>query len=160
MSTASPDRPATPATPGDPDPPPAIVPGEILLSPHPVRIDDGPAATLFVVNRGDRPVQVGSHFHFAETNPALAFDRGVAWGMRLAVPAGTSVRFEPGLERQVGLVALAGARRVPGLRGLVSGPLDAPPDAEPDALAGALADAEPDAPPDALAADAPPDADA
>ena len=72
--------------------------------------------TLRVANTGDRPVQVGSHVHFAQTNPALAFDRDRARGFRLDVPAGTSVRFEPGVERDVELVALAGNRRVPGLR--------------------------------------------
>jgi urease subunit beta len=72
--------------------------------------------TLRVVNTGDRPVQVGSHVHFAQSNPGLEFDRDAAVGFRLDVPAGTSVRFEPGAEREVRLVALAGARRVPGLR--------------------------------------------
>ena len=76
---------------------------------------------------GDRPVQVGSHYHFAEANAALDFDRTAAWGHRLAVPAGTSVRFEPGMPRDVELVALAGNRIVPGLRGLAGGPLDGPP---------------------------------
>jgi urease subunit beta len=78
-----------------------------------------------VRNTGDRPVQVGSHFHFAESNAALDFDRDAAWGHRLAVPAGTSVRFEPGMPRDVDLVALRGNRVVPGLRGLAAGPLDA-----------------------------------
>jgi urease subunit beta len=77
-----------------------------------------------VVNAGDRPVQVGSHYHFAEANPALSFDRDAAFGCRLAIPAGTSVRFEPGIERQVELVPFGGRRVVPGLRGLVGGPLD------------------------------------
>jgi urease subunit beta len=77
-----------------------------------------------VENTGDRPVQVGSHYHFAAANPALAFDRDAAWGHRLDVPAGTSVRFEPGLSRSVALVPLAGARTVPGLRPEWSGPLD------------------------------------
>ena len=72
---------------------------------------------------GDRPIQVGSHFHFAEANQALAFDRGAAWGMRLAIPAGTSVRFEPGIGQEVGLVPLGGRRIVPGLRGLAGGAL-------------------------------------
>jgi urease subunit beta len=80
--------------------------------------------TLTVMNRGDRPIQVGSHYHFAETNAALLFDREAARGTRLAIPAGTSIRFEPGIERQIGLVPLAGARRVLGLRGLTGGPLD------------------------------------
>jgi urease subunit beta len=78
---------------------------------------------LVVVNRGDRPVQVGSHYHFAEANPALAFDRTAAWGQRLAVAAGTAVRFEPGIEREVTLVPLGGTRLVPGLRGEAGGPL-------------------------------------
>ena len=72
--------------------------------------------TVEVLNAGDRPVQVGSHFHFAQVNDALRFDRGAAAGFRLDVPAGTSVRFEPGASREVALVALGGARRVPGLR--------------------------------------------
>lgn len=101
-----------------------IVPGEVLLGHGPVEINAGrPVTTMVVVNTGDRPVQVGSHYHFAESNPALEFDRRAAWGQRLAVPAGTAVRFEPGIEREVDLVPLAGARVVPGLRGEVGGPL-------------------------------------
>ena len=93
------------------------VPGEILFGDGPVVINEGrPTVTLRVVNTGDRPVQVGSHYHFAEANPALDFDRAAARGYRLAVPAGTSVRFEPGVERAVSLVPLAGRRVVPGLR--------------------------------------------
>jgi urease subunit beta len=80
--------------------------------------------TLIVRNTGDRPVQVGSHYHFAASNPALEFDREAAWGTRLAIPAGTAVRFEPGVEREVGLVPLGGARIVPGLRPHLAGPLD------------------------------------
>jgi urease subunit beta len=80
---------------------------------------------LDVVNAGDRPVQVGSHYHFAEANPALSFDREAARGMRLAIPAGTSTRFEPGIERRVGLTPLGGRRWVLGLRGEVAGALDA-----------------------------------
>jgi urease subunit beta len=72
--------------------------------------------TLVVANTGDRPVQVGSHFHFAQANTALRFDRDLAWGRRLNVPAGTAVRFEPGVEREVSLVPLAGRRVVPGLQ--------------------------------------------
>jgi urease subunit beta len=102
----------------------SLVPGEVILADTPVEIGVAPAVVMTVVNQGDRPIQVGSHFHFAETNRALAFDRAAARGMRLAVPAGTSVRFEPGIEREVELVYLGGARRVPGLRGLVAGPLD------------------------------------
>ena len=99
-------------------------PGEILLGEGPVSINEGrPVTTLRVANTGDRPVQVGSHYHFAEANPALDFDRELAWGQRLAVPAGTAVRFEPGIERDVDLVPLAGARVVPGLRGQAGGPL-------------------------------------
>ncbi len=103
-----------------------FVPGEVLLGDGPVIINDGrPVTGMVVVNTGDRPVQVGSHFHFAEANPALEFDRATAWGQRLAVAAGTAVRFEPGIEREVDLVPLAGARIVPGLRGEAAGPLDA-----------------------------------
>jgi len=80
--------------------------------------------SLLVANHGDRPIQVGSHFHFAETNAALEFDRAEAWGRRLDIAAGTSVRFEPGIERMVQLVPFVGRRRVPGLRGLAAGPLD------------------------------------
>ncbi|MDP9452951.1 MAG: urease subunit beta [Actinomycetota bacterium] len=102
-----------------------MIPGELRLGTPPVPLAAGrPVTTLSVLNTGDRPVQVGSHFHFAEANDALAFDRGAAWGQRLAVPAGTSVRFEPGIDRDVELVPLAGARIVPGLRGLAGGPLD------------------------------------
>ena len=103
------------------------VPGEILFGDGPVVINEGrPTVTLRVVNTGDRPVQVGSHYHFAEANPALDFDRAAARGYRLAVPAGTSVRFEPGVPREVELVPLAGRRIVAGLRGECGGPLDGP----------------------------------
>jgi urease subunit beta len=91
------------------------VPGEYLLAAEPVLIDL-PRTELVVLNSGDRPVQVGSHYHFAAANPALRFDRAAAAGMRLAVPAGTAVRFEPGLERTVLLVPLGGTGTVPGLR--------------------------------------------
>jgi urease subunit beta len=101
------------------------VPGEVLLGDGPVVINAGRSVTtVTVVNTGDRPVQVGSHYHFAECNPALGFDREAAWGRRLAVPAGTAVRFEPGIEQEVDLVPLGGARIVPGLRGAAGGPLD------------------------------------
>jgi urease subunit beta len=94
-----------------------VIPGEILPGPEPVRLNAGrPVLTLVVANTGDRPVQVGSHFHFAQANAALRFDRDLAWGYRLNVPAGTAVRFEPGVERQVSLVPLAGRRVVPGLQ--------------------------------------------
>nr|WP_232075927.1 urease subunit beta [Phytohabitans suffuscus] len=96
-----------------------MIPGE-----GDVEINAGrPVLTLAVTNTGDRPVQVGSHYHFAEANPALDFDRAAARGHRLAVPAGTSVRFEPGVPRDVDLVPLAGNRVVPGLRGEVGGEL-------------------------------------
>ena len=116
------------------------VPGEILHGDGDIEINPGrPVLSLTVRNTGDRPVQVGSHFHFAESNAALEFDRQAAWGHRLGVPAGTSVRFEPGIPRDVGLVALAGRRVVPGLRGLTGGELDkAGPAPEPD-----LTDIEP-----------------
>ncbi len=105
---------------------PRLLPGEVVLGDGPVVINAGrPVTTMTVTNTGDRPVQVGSHYHFAECNPALEFDRTAAWGQRLAVPAGTAVRFEPGIERDVDLVPLAGARIVPGLRGDAGGPLDA-----------------------------------
>ena len=102
-----------------------MIPGEVILGEGPVTINEGrPVLTLSVVNTADRPVQVGSHYHFAEANPALEFDRAAARGHRLAVPAGTSVRFEPGVTREVTLVPLAGARVVPGLRGETAGALD------------------------------------
>jgi len=113
-----------------------ITPGEIIFGDGPVVINAGrPVLTLPVTNTGDRPVQVGSHYHFAEANPALEFDRTAAWGHRLAVPAGTSVRFEPGIPRDVDLVPLGGQRIVAGLRGAAAGPLDIPADT------GAVADA-------------------
>ncbi|MET7423985.1 urease subunit beta [Dactylosporangium sp. NPDC005555] len=94
-----------------------MIPGEILPGEGPVVINEGRAElTLTVTNTGDRPVQVGSHYHFAEANDALDFDREAAQGHRLGVPAGTSVRFEPGVSRDVVLVPLAGNRIVPGLR--------------------------------------------
>lgn len=96
------------------------VPGELLLSDEPVVLGPQAGQELIVLNTGDRPVQVGSHYHLAAANPALELDRNAATGMRLAVPAGTSVRFEPGVERVVRVVPLGGARTVPGLR------LDAP----------------------------------
>ncbi len=94
-----------------------MIPGEILPGDGPVVLNGArPAVTLVVANTGDRPVQVGSHYHFAQANPALEFDRDAAWGRRLDIAAGTAVRFEPGIEREVSLVALAGARVVLGLR--------------------------------------------
>src|SRR4051812_40941681 len=102
-----------------------MIPGEILPGEGPVVINEGrPVVAMTVMNTGDRPVQVGSHYHFAESNPALEFDRTAAWGHRLAVPAGTSVRFEPGIGREVELVPFGGRRVVAGLRGECAGPLD------------------------------------
>ena len=96
---------------------PPVIPGEVLVGAEPVPLNAGrPAIVLVVVNTGDRPVQVGSHYHFAVANPALDFDRDAAWGRRLSIPAGTAVRFEPGIGREVELVPLAGRRIVPGLR--------------------------------------------
>ena len=109
-----------------------LIPGEVIPGDGVIEINPGRTVLeLTVRNTGDRPVQVGSHYHFAESNAALEFDRDAAWGHRLAVPAGTSVRFEPGLPRDITLVPLAGNRIVPGLRGLAGGPLD--PAAEPPA---------------------------
>ncbi len=107
--------------------PEEVVPGEVVVGSRPVVLFAGRTVTeLEVLNTGDRPVQVGSHFHLAEANPALQFDRDAARGQRLAVPSGTSVRFEPGVERSVQVVPLGGRRVVAGLRGAVGGPLDAP----------------------------------
>jgi urease beta subunit len=104
-----------------------VIPGEIFYHDEPVTANvDRPAMTLQVANRGDRPIQVGSHFHFFEVNPALDFDRVQAYGMRLDIPAGTAVRFEPGMRKTVTLVAFAGRRRVFGLNQLVDGNLDDP----------------------------------
>lgn len=104
-----------------------MIPGEILLGEGCIEVNQGrPVTQLLVRNLADRPIQVGSHFHFAEVNSALQLDRRAAWGQRLDVPAGTSVRFEPGIEREVELVPLAGSRVVPGLRGLAGGALDRP----------------------------------
>jgi urease subunit beta len=102
-----------------------MIPGEVLAVAGEIELNPGrPVIELVVENTGDRPVQVGSHYHLAAANPALAFDRDVAWGHHLDIPAGTSVRFEPGLSRIVSLVPLAGARTVPGLRRESAGALD------------------------------------
>ena len=101
-----------------------MIPGEVVTAEGDIVLNDGrDTVTVAVVNTGDRPVQVGSHYHFAEANPALTFDRDAARGFRLDIPAGTAVRFEPGQAREVQLVALAGARRVFGFRGEVMGDL-------------------------------------
>ncbi|QLC35200.1 urease subunit beta (plasmid) [Halarchaeum sp. CBA1220] len=99
-----------------------LVPGEVVPGEGDVSInEDRETATVTVANTGDRPVQVGSHFHFFEANGALAFDREAAFGMRLNVPAGTAVRFEPGDERDVDLVAIGGKQRAHGMNGVVNG---------------------------------------
>ncbi|WP_455836424.1 urease subunit beta [Pseudarthrobacter siccitolerans] len=101
-----------------------MIPGEYILRPEPVTANAGrQAIDVAVTNTGDRPVQVGSHFHFAEANAALTFDREAAYGRRLDIPAGTAARFEPGDSRYVRLVELAGRREVYGLSNAVNGPL-------------------------------------
>jgi urease subunit beta len=102
-----------------------MLPGEVFPASGDIELNAGaPAFTLLVANRGDRPIQVGSHYHFAETNPALDFDREATRGMRLDIAAGTAVRFEPGQSREVRLVPFGGARRVFGFRRDVMGELD------------------------------------
>jgi urease subunit gamma/beta len=101
-----------------------LQPGEIITVPGDLTLNEGrETLTLTVANTGDRPIQVGSHYHFFETNDALSFDRAKARGFRLDIPAGTAVRFEPGQTRQVHLVALAGKREVYGFQGKVMGKL-------------------------------------
>jgi urease beta subunit len=101
-----------------------MIPGELIPAPGEIELNIGrPTVVLVVANTGDRPIQVGSHYHFFETNSALSFDRDKARGCRLDIPAGTAVRFEPGQTREVRLVAYAGARIVHGFNAKVSGPL-------------------------------------
>ena len=101
-----------------------MIPGEMFIKDGDVELNKGrKTVTLNVSNTGDRPIQVGSHYHFFETNPALKFDRKKARGMRLDIPAGTAVRFEPGQSREVTLVALAGSRKIYGFRQDVMGKL-------------------------------------
>lgn len=101
-----------------------MIPGEIIPADGEIELNAGaPVTTLRVANTGDRPIQVGSHYHFAETNPALRFDRAAARGQRLDIAAGTAVRFEPGQERDVSLVPFAGDRIVYGFRQAVMGDL-------------------------------------
>ncbi|MBC9714935.1 urease subunit beta [Streptomyces sp. TRM66268-LWL] len=103
-----------------------MIPGEILYAEDAVALNAGlPVTRLTVLNAADRPVQVGSHYHFAEANPGLEFDRAAAHGKRLNIAAGTAVRFEPGIPAEVELVPLKGLRLVPGLRGETAGALDA-----------------------------------
>jgi urease subunit beta len=107
-----------------------VIPGEYVLRPEPLVINTGrEAIDVVVLNTGDRPVQVGSHYHFAEANPALDFDRGAAYGRRLDIPAGTAARFEPGDGKTVRLIRLAGSREVYGLSNAVNGSLGADRDA-------------------------------
>jgi urease subunit beta len=102
----------------------AMIPGELFTASGDIEINTGrPTVTLMVANTGDRPIQVGSHYHFYETNPALRFDREATRGYRLDIPAGTATRFEPGQSREVKLVAYAGARRVFGFNGKINGTL-------------------------------------
>src|SRR4051812_16728109 len=104
-----------------------MIPGEIFPAIGDIVLNDGlTRTTLTVANSGDRPIQVGSHYHFYETNPALIFDREQARGMRLDIPAGTAVRFEPGQRREIHLVPFRGARTVFGFRQAVMGPLSEP----------------------------------
>ncbi|MEO1002169.1 MAG: urease subunit beta [Cyanobacteria bacterium J06638_7] len=104
---------------------PSLIPGELIPEPGEIELNAGrPVTVVQVANTGDRPVQVGSHFHFHEANSALEFDREAARGLRLDIPAGTAIRFEPGDSRTVNLVPFAGDRRVVGFNGLINGPLD------------------------------------
>jgi urease subunit beta len=104
-----------------------MIPGEVTGPDGSLTLNAGAVAIdVAVLNAGDRPIQVGSHYHFAEANPSLQFDRVAARGYRLDIAAGTSVRFEPGIGRQVSLIPLGGDRIVAGLRGAVAGPLDPP----------------------------------
>jgi urease subunit beta len=103
----------------------SMIPGEILTADGDIELNAGLARTgLAVANTGDRPIQVGSHYHFAETNPALSFDRAAARGKRLDIAAGTAVRFEPGQTREIALVPYGGKRIVQGFRGAIMGALD------------------------------------
>jgi urease subunit beta len=102
-----------------------MIPGEILVADGDIQLNQGrPTVTLKVENSGDRPIQVGSHYHFFETNPALRFDRQQARGFRLNIASGTAIRFEPGQDRIVELVAYAGERKVYGFRGEIMGALE------------------------------------
>jgi urease subunit beta len=102
-----------------------MIPGEIITAKGEIELNaDRPTVTVSVANSGDRPIQVGSHYHFFETNPALQFERAKARGFRLDIPAGTAVRFEPGQTREVNLVAYAGDRKVFGFQGKVDGELE------------------------------------
>ena len=105
---------------------PPLIPGELMPEPGELELNAGrPVTSINVANSGDRPVQVGSHFHFFEANAALQFDREAARGQRLDIPAGTAIRFEPGDSRDVNLIPFGGDRRVVGFNGQINGPLDA-----------------------------------
>jgi urease subunit beta len=102
-----------------------MIPGELIVAQGEIELNSGrPTVRLAVANRGDRPIQVGSHYHFFETNSALEFDREASRGYRLNIPAGTAVRFEPGQTREVELVAYAGERRIYGFNARINGPLE------------------------------------
>ena len=102
-----------------------MIPGEVITVDGDITLNEGRLGlVLTVANTGDRPVQIGSHYHFFEVNPALTFDRAQARGMRLDIPSGTAIRFEPGQSREVRLIPYSGARRVVGFRGAVMGPLE------------------------------------
>ena len=102
-----------------------MIPGELIVAQGEIALNSGrPTRRLSVANRGDRPIQVGSHYHFFETNSALEFDREATRGYRLNIPAGTAVRFEPGQTREVELVAYAGERRIYGFNARINGPLE------------------------------------
>jgi urease subunit beta len=102
-----------------------MIPGEVLTAAGDITLNEGRThVVITVANTGDRPVQVGSHYHFFEVNPALAFDRAQARGMRLDIPSGTAMRFEPGQSRDVPLIPYSGARRVVGFRGAIMGSLE------------------------------------
>ena len=99
-----------------------MIPGEIITQPGEIELNAGrETLTITVANTGDRPIQIGSHFHFYEVNQALQFDREQTRGMRLNIPAGTAVRFEPGDQKQIELVAIAGSRQIYGFNGLING---------------------------------------
>ena len=104
-----------------------MIPGEVITAEGDITLNEGRTPVVVTVaNTGDRPVQVGSHYHFFEVNPALTFDRARARGMRLDIPSGTAIRFEPGQRRDVQLIPYSGARRVVGFRGEIMGPLETP----------------------------------
>jgi urease subunit beta len=102
-----------------------MIPGEVITAEGDITLNEGRTPIVVTVaNTGDRPVQVGSHYHFFEVNPALSFDRDRARGMRLDIPSGTAIRFEPGQSRDIQLIPYSGARRVVGFRGAIMGPLE------------------------------------